>query len=416
MDINPPTDQEITMALSDKFPELGTVMHVENILLGERLAYRIQTDSGDYFIKNTPNSSRAAKEENLHIQRRLYDIGLPVAKTCGIMDIGGQIYTVEEFRSGKHIERPELPQLTQVVQTLAKLHLATEQPQDTPMPEMGRFTRIVEKLTSNFAAPLSRFEAEGLPRNERRQQLTQMFMEKLSEYGMENFVENSSHFPGENREASLNAFREVAESIAEMIVEGNILDYLASVPREMEARRREYAPYLHISQIHGDPNPENMLYDDDRNLKTMIDFEYSKIAPSYLDLSAAIGTQFRFYEEGIDWDKAQKMVSAYNQERPLSPQEVELLPLEMHSRNVLIASIKLLQFSQLLTDSPPHHLNNPLPRLQALQPERKLMQEVIADNRLSPTDKPHKLQRPSIGSWTNNLNQSGPSSGMAALP
>jgi len=380
------TKDNIAAAFMSSFPELGTVVNVTAIMEDDRFAYRISTQGKDYFTKSIPLGTRNAPEETMRIQGQLHDTGLKVAKPYGVMSIEAYTFIVEEFRPGKHITHPEPRHLIQVASALAAQHLTTELPHGSHAPEFKRFGHFVERLNIIYSDVFRHFEEAGLPRDRWKEELINLFMEKVSGHALTGFVNNSSHFS--SRETSpLDSFRATVSRIAEMIMDGNILGYITGFYDDYIQRQLKYAPYLHMSRLHGDPNPDNILYDAKGVLQTIIDYEYTHFNPSYLDLSAAIGSQFRNYEgEKIDWRHAQQMVGAYNQVRPLSTQEVEMIPAAIHSRNVLIATIKLLEISQILSDDPLSYFSNPVKRLTDLTAQQQEFDEVAGSNILYPKD------------------------------
>jgi len=376
----------IAAAFMNAFPKLGTVEDVTTIMDGARFAYHIGTSENDYFIKSIPLGTRNSPEETMRIQQELYDSGVKVPEPYGLMHAEGHTFTVEEFRPGNHIIHPEPRHLTQVAQALALQHLATALPPGSGAPEFKRFGQFVEKLNTIYNDVFRHFEEAEIPKSQWKEELVNLFTEKLSEHDLTAFVNNSPRFSNGGTSPVYN-FRAAVSKISEMIVDGNLLGYITGFFDNYAKKHLDYATYLHMSRLHGDPNPDNMLYDESGALKTMIDYEYTHFNPSYLDLSAAIGSQFRHYPEGkIDWNSAQKMVGSYNQIRPLSSQEVEMIPLAIHSRDVLIAAIKLLEISRILTNDPPSNFSNPVKRLTDLTAQQREFDEVAESNVLYPRD------------------------------
>ena len=128
----------------------------------------------------------------------------------------------------------------------------------------------------------------------------------------------------------LKAFKDICEDRKYLNVDGIqsfIADYLREIELFAEARSHT-GDKLETGVIHHDLHADNFLIDDTGNsIKAMLDFSEAHKGFLVFDLAVLLGYWARDSQNlGLDMDKCRRLLSAYNERRPIRDAQMTLLP------------------------------------------------------------------------------------------
>lgn len=242
-----------------------------------RSTYALETNHGRLVVSCfVPNEFRSSSAHYINsLQHEMHASGVSVPPPIGPLGelADGVQFSVERFMDGHHRSHLSRQQAKNLGNELAKLHKVAQQLEPPPPPEQNQSKNTRKGQIKTLTHTVRRIARGAATAN-----------------------------PG-------------------TVV--NTIEYFSSV-----VQHKLKKPDLPVQVVHSDIKPSNIVFCDD--VPVFLDWDMTKSGHRMEDIAMAIATQFLFPQKntsGLDDKNIKEFLHAYHEINPLTPEELQALPL-----------------------------------------------------------------------------------------